>query len=198
MIFTLLPFLQHHYADIDFTKHFSSDTIDCCASLQFDPEKMMVVDKDYSTDAAEADLLGFEINLPSNPSPSTTEIRPSEHPINDGMPQDDDSISTLGAAPSMFEVPTIRNTARKAFSPATKSSASITSNTSGVTFESFTTLQSQLADLNSRLDKQESDTQSKLDKIFQALSQHPSLGRANHSQEGHPNADGGNTVGERL
>ena len=142
MIFTLLPFLQHHYPDIDFTKHFSSDTIDRCASLQFDPAKMMVVDKDCSTDAAEADLLGFEINLPSNPSPSTTEIRPSEHPINDGMPQDDDSISTLGAAPSMFEVPTIHNTARKAFSPATKSSASITSNTSGVTLESFTTLQS--------------------------------------------------------
>ena len=142
MIFTLLPFLQHHYPDIDFTKHFSSDTIDRCASLQFDPTKMMVVDKDCSTDAAEADLLGFEINLPSNPSPSTTEIRPSERPINDGMPQDDDSISTLGAAPSMFEVPTIRNTARKAFSPATKSSASITSNTSGLTLESFTTLQS--------------------------------------------------------
>ena len=195
MIFTLLPFLKHHYPQYDVSKHFTQETIDRSEHLIFDETSMMVVDKESSSDVTDTELLGFEISLkPSTSSPPATQ-RPSEQHTNDGMPAEDDSISTLGAAPSMFEVPSVRNIATTPFSPNTNSSTSITSNSSTVTAESLQSLQSQLQDLNSRLDRQESDTQSKLDQIFQLMSQKPSSGGVDNSHAGHSGAGGGDTAG---
>ena len=200
MIFTLLTFLRHYYPTVNVKQHFTEEAIDRNQNLYFDEEKQMVIDKDSQHDHTEDPelLLGFEIDVLSDPNNTNQEaLCPSETEINDGMPQDDDSISTLGGAPSMFNVPSPRNLAKAAFPP-TPSSASVTSVTSGVTMESLNSLQFQLESLQTRLDRQEQDTQSKFDQLIQLMSRNPPQGRANHSCDGHNSADNGDAVGAGL
>ena len=56
-----------------------------------------------------------------------------------------------------------------------------------------------MQELNSLLDRQESNTQSRLDQLFHLMSQKPSsLGGANDSPAGPSNAGGGDAAGAGL
>ena len=87
----------------------------------------------------------------------------------DGMPGDNDSVSTLGTkqtyAPSMTNQSPARSLQSKQ-----SSTTNVLSNTSAVTMESITSLQSQLEILSTRLSKQEADNQARFDKIIKLMS----------------------------
>ena len=113
------------------------------------------------------------------------------------MPTDEDSISTLGIAPSMLNSSAFTPVCPRQ-SPRTTTSASTSSNTSTITMESITSLQSQLESLSSRLAKQESDVQSKFDTLIKLMPNKPNSGGANHSHDGQLNTGGGNSAGDGL
>ena len=145
------------------------DAIKRNTSLRYDEKQQMIVDSTglFSTyDEDEDEILkGFEIEVKT---PEKT-VRPTEQTNKDGMPGDNDSVSTLGTkqtkAPSMTKQSPARSQQSKH-----SSSTSVTSNTSAVTIESITSLQSQLEVLSTRLSKQEADNQARFDKIIELMS----------------------------
>ena len=201
MILSLPTFLKHHYPEVNITQHFSNDAIARNEGLAYNEELQMVVDTSSPTQVEEEEdhdhLKGFEVDVIIDMTSNDQITRPSEIPTNDGMPKDDDSISTLRIAPSMLNSSAFTPVCPRR-SPRTTTSASTSSNTSTITMESITSLQSQLESLSSRLAKQESDVQSKFDTIIKLMPNKPNSGGANHSHDGQSNTGGGNSAGDQL
>ena len=202
MIFSLPTFLQHHYPDVNVTQHFTSEAIERNEGLKYDEVSQMVIDpSSHNNNDNENDnnLKGFEVDLIIDITSDHNNLRPSEIPNNNGMPNDDDSVSTLGVplTPSMIRTTTSPTTSFRR-SPSSSSAESISSNTSTVTMESITSLQSQLETLSTRLMRQENDTQKKFDTLIGLMSSNQSNGRANHSHQGQDNTGGGDSAGAGL
>ena len=146
-------------------------------------------------DEEYTDLLGFEINFDAI---EEEELRPKHMTDTNGMPQDDDSVSTLGApfSPSKSKR---GNTARTSLS-GTSDTISIGSSNSTITMESVVILQSQMEVLQSRLDNQEKATQAGFDKLASLLIKSNRAGEGSHPSPIIENndANGRNSVGQGL
>ena len=195
MIYSLLTFLEHHYPKINIAQHFTSDAIKRNSSLIYDEQQQMIVDSTglFSTYDEEEDeiLNGFEVEVKT----TETTTRPTEQTENDGMPGDNDSVSTLGTKQTNIPSMTKQSPARSLQSKQS-SNTSVLSNTSAVTMESITSLQSQLEILNTRLSKQEADNQARFDKIIKLMSSKSvETESADNPHQGQNGADRGNSVG---
>ena len=154
MEITLLIFLQHHYPSVNVAQHFTQEAIERNKDYRYDEGKGAVVDDATNEiDEDEEDLLGFEVNLFEK---ETLEKRPDSFINKNRMPNDDDSVSTLGALISPQK--NTSNNRSKSTPSAFFDNFSINSPNSTITMETVTTLQSQIALLQSRLDNQDNAT----------------------------------------
>ena len=193
---TLLTFLQHHYPQVNVSQHFTSEAIERNKGYEYDENQGMVIDTTMDdTEAMDEELLGFEVHFDTNDDEAH---RPIQSNDTEGMPQDDDSVSTLGA-PS----PTKKSTSKTTITTAPtgiSDNFSISSSNSTITMESVATLQSQMAFLQSRLDNQEKATQAGFDKLASLIIKGSRVGEDNPSHPIIENnaANGGDSVGHGL
>lgn len=96
MVRTLLPYLSHKYPLYDVEAYFTDDAIARCSSLEVDNKTGMVIqayDDDFN-DEEEDLIIGFDLTIDINKEKATLQ-RPDKDK-QAPMPEDDDSVSTLG------------------------------------------------------------------------------------------------------
>ena len=182
-IHTLLPLLQHHFPHSGIEANFTQETIQRCASMQYDEETGAVVDPtvEASMKSLEDDALpGFTLDM-SLLAQADKEQRPSRT----GFPADVDSVSTLdkrGAKPSSlsFITPATAATGSDPTKATPKGDdSSIVSSTSAITMETIQTIENRLETLQSQVEK----TDSRFNELIDLLRQGNGTAQSNgHDQ----------------
>lgn len=177
VIYTLIPILDHHFPSVMVDDYFTSEAIQRCADMKFCPIQKMVIDPDYDDNEEVHDsenLVGFEFSTNHSTTGGSEQAhltRPSA-PVNRHMPNDDDSVSTLGTKTrNQLQSPqeSQASSSRPSFN-STPDSQSVWSSTSTVTLEQFNALEQRFDLLAKKVESDSRSNSSKLDALLAAVS----------------------------
>jgi hypothetical protein len=173
-IHTLYPLLQFHFPDQDIDDHFTTETLERNADLEYDNEKGVVIDKelgDQLTIIDDDNLLGFTFDLNSDvqlESANETK-RPESQTFDKYFPNDNDSVSTFAKQfnenDNTFRPITPSRTSGRRIQRSLQDMSPATSVTSTVTMDTIHTMQSSIKQLSTNV----LDNNRKFDLIMEKL-----------------------------
>ena len=180
-IYTLIPILDYLFPDVLVDDYFTSESILRCENMKYCPVQKMVIDPDCDIDDTVQDsenLVGFVFSTSQGQqlNNETTFLERPAIGINRHMPNENDSVSTLGTMTrNQLQSPTASTVSSVRPSQISGSETqSVWSSTSTVTLEQFNALEQRFDRLAQQVESDSQSTSSKLDALLAAMSaRHP-------------------------